>query len=143
MPDKKPTVEELQSKIEKLEKQNEMLYKRGMELSEQVKGKSKNSGIKTYPGRADKPKTGGWIVTTPNTAFNGTLFGLSFQFGTTIVDIDYPDSDKIVSTMQYDFGYNVIPAEEKQLTMKRKQLAMKKPINEDNLVDKIIRAETL
>lgn len=74
--------------------------------------------------RADHPGDGGgWVVLTPVPTYSGALFGIQFQDGRAIVDVEINNAPLIVTRMESDFGYEVHPLGADDLNAFRKDMA--------------------
>jgi hypothetical protein len=49
----------------------------------------------------------GWLITSPNSRYNGFTAGIEFRNGRGFVPSGKKDARLIVSHLQYDFGYKV------------------------------------
>ena len=67
------------------------------------------------------PKGGAFIVKMP-TQWSGTRMGIVFRNGIGIIDEERHNCDELAFWMQADYGYKVLPADEKEVNKMRKAL---------------------
>ena len=72
--------------------------------------------------RKDHPdKGGGFIVKMPR-EWTGERMGVNFRNGFGVIDEEHPQCDYLAHWMEADYGYQVAPATDEQITRLRKML---------------------
>jgi hypothetical protein len=98
-------------------------------LAKVVAGKKRKKISKDDPSsvitREDNPgENGGWVVEARNKAYSGMTCGVQFTGGLAIVDVAFPDSEKVVHKLEHEFEYAVTALDEQELNDARREIAM-------------------